>query len=421
MNDATDLKELAKDDSTLEAWDRLGWVWSALFAVSVGLSLYFALRGGDLTSRQIVIVWSLTGTMIVGHLLLVIYIRRNPTTFRANQPLMILYVAVLLASIVYLITIDPAFYFMLFTAYGQVFSVLQMRYAITFVLALTGAILYLQVSASGEPFSFTDPFVLMYAVGTIGGLVMAYWIYTIIGQSVARRELIEQLEATQGNLAEAERREGQLEERQRLAREIHDTLAQGFTSIVMHLEALEQSLPPDTSAAAQRHLDMARQTARDNLTAARRVVQDLRPELLEKEPLPTAIERLVANWSTETSIVGTAETSGAIVALHPQIEVTLLRATQEALNNIRKHAHASEATVTLTYFDALVMLDVQDNGVGLALTAAAEARQAANRQNGHSGGFGLKAMRERVEQLEGTVTIESAPGEGTTLVVAIPT
>ena len=209
---------------------------------------------------------------------------------------------------------------------------------------------------------------------------------------------------------------GQLAERQRLAREIHDTLAQGFTSIVMHLEALEGALP-ETGQTAQRHLNMARQTARDNLMAARRVVADLRPELLEKEPLPQALERVVAGWSQETGIRTHAICSGAALALHPQIEVTLLRATQEALSNIRKHAQADEVNVTLTYFDEQVMLDVQDNGIGLNQSRL---NGASGQASGHSSGFGLKAMQERVAQLNGTLSIESSADEGTTLVVAIP-
>ncbi len=172
------------------------------------------------------------------------------------------------------------------------------------------------------------------------GIIFGIWISAIIGQSTRRRELIEQLEAAQAELAAAERREGVLEERQRLAREIHDTLAQGFTSIVMHLEAAEQALPDDLDT-LQKHLDRARTTARTSLDQARRVVQDLRPDLLEQQSLPDAIERTAVRWTEETGIPLTTTITGLPVPLHPNIEVTLLRAAQEALNNIRKHAQAT--------------------------------------------------------------------------------
>jgi signal transduction histidine kinase len=211
-------------------------------------------------------------------------------------------------------------------------------------------------------------------------------------------------------LMEQARQTGVLQERQRLAHEIHDTLAQGFTSIVMHLEAAEQALPPEHPT-VQRHLDLARKTARKSLTQARRVVQALRPEPLEQASLPEAINRVVARWSEESSIPAHTTLTGDPQPLHPEVEVTLLRVTQEALANVRKHAQAGQVNVTLSYMADVIVLDVQDDGVGMNHTPVTDAT---------SGGFGLTAMRERVEQLHGSLLIESVPGEGTTLVVEIP-
>jgi signal transduction histidine kinase len=106
----------------------------------------------------------------------------------------------------------------------------------------------------------------------------------------------------------------------------------------------------------------------------------------------------------------TTTTTGDPIPLHPDIEVTLLRATQEALANIRKHAQATAVQLTLSYIDDVVVLDVQDNGVAFAGAAASPL----------SGGYGLQAMRERAEQCGGSVTLESEPGEGTTVTVSIP-
>ena len=171
----------------------------------------------------------------------------------------------------------------------------------------------------------------------LGAIVLGIWVSAIIEQSTRRRDLIEQLEATRAELAAAERREGVLEERQRLAREIHDTLAQGFTSIVMHLEVAEQALPGDPDK-LHKHLGKARSTARASLDQARRVVQDLRPELLEQQSLPEAIQRTAQRWKDESGIPVTTTITGNPLPLHTNIEVTLLRAAQEALHNARKHS-----------------------------------------------------------------------------------
>ena len=201
-----------------------------------------------------------------------------------------------------------------------------------------------------------------------------------------------------------------LRERQRLAREIHDTLAQGFTSIVMHLEAAEQAIPEDIHT-TERHLDQARSTARDSLAQARRVVDDLRPELLESTPFDAAIGRVVQQWEAHSGVEATFKVTGEIRPLHPQVEVTLLRSSQEALANIRKHAQATTACVTLSYLGDTVILDVEDNGLGLTTTAP---------DGLTSGGFGLVAMRERVSQLGGELFIESEPSDGTTLSISLP-
>jgi signal transduction histidine kinase len=206
---------------------------------------------------------------------------------------------------------------------------------------------------------------------------------------------------------------GVLRERQRLAREIHDTLAQGFTSIVMHLEAAEQALPTDREI-TERHLNQARSTARDSLAQARRVVDDLRPELLESTPFDQAIDRVVAQWASYSGVEADFKVTGNIQPLHPQVEVTLLRSSQEALANIRKHAQATAACVTLSYLGDTVILDVEDNGIGLSANGDAVPDGLT------SGGFGLVAMRERVTQLGGELFVESEPGEGTTLSISLP-
>ncbi len=213
----------------------------------------------------------------------------------------------------------------------------------------------------------------------------------------------------------AGRQTGVLRERQRMAHEIHDTLAQGFTSIVMNLEAAEGTLPPDLGERARHHLDQVRLTARESLTEARRLVWALRPEPLEKASLPEALGRLIERWSKESGVAASVTVTGTPRPLSPEIETTLFRTAQEALANVRKHAHASRVALTLSYMSTMVALDARDDGVGF------DPSETATQVRGRaSGGFGLKGMRERIEQAGGTLCVESAPGEGSTLAVELP-
>ena len=213
-------------------------------------------------------------------------------------------------------------------------------------------------------------------------------------------------------LLEEARKAAVLSERQRMSHEIHDTLAQGFTSIVMNLEAAEGALEND-SPQTRRHLEQARLTARGNLTEARRLVWALQPEQLESTSLPEAVSVLCARWSQESGIACSARVAGTPRALAPEIETVLLRAAQESLSNVRKHARAGQAALTLTYMDDTVLLDARDDGVGFGQHLPPSTGEP-------GGGFGLQAMRERVERLGGGISIESEPGRGTALAIELP-
>jgi signal transduction histidine kinase len=216
-------------------------------------------------------------------------------------------------------------------------------------------------------------------------------------------------------LLEQARLIGVTEERQRLAAEIHDSLTQGFISIVTHLEIAEakmESHPKDVRDELQPLLNKARQTARDNLTAARQMTWALRPDLQEGEPLADALTKLGKRWSAANNIQVNVSSSGDARQLHPDIETALLRTAREALNNIQKHAEATQVTITLTYMDSLVALDVQDNGQGFDSETQS--------MNNNAGGFGLKSIREQVEQIGGELTVESNAGKGTTIAISLP-
>lgn len=211
---------------------------------------------------------------------------------------------------------------------------------------------------------------------------------------------------------QAGERAGVLDERQRLAHEIHDTLAQGFTSIVTNLEAAEGSSAdgPKTS----QHLDNARSIARESLTEARRLVWALRPGQLEDAPLPEALRSLVEKWSADTGVPAEAVVTGDAHPLPAAVEATALRVAQEALANIGKHASASRAALTLSYMPDEIILDARDDGVGFEVSS----KDGTPTEDGS--GFGLRAMRERVEKIGGKLSIESELGEGVALSVEIP-
>jgi signal transduction histidine kinase len=198
------------------------------------------------------------------------------------------------------------------------------------------------------------------------------------------------------------REAGVLDERARMAREIHDTLAQGFTGIVAQIEAARQN--PDQWL---RFADQAQALARENLSEARRSVRALRPEHLEDAHLPEAITGMSERWSATSGVAVGVETTGDPRPMLADVEVALFRVAQEALTNVAKHAKASRVGLTLSYMDDVVLLDVRDDGVGFEPGVA-------------GGGFGLTSMRQRLLRVAGSLEIESSPGEGTAVNASVP-
>jgi signal transduction histidine kinase len=222
----------------------------------------------------------------------------------------------------------------------------------------------------------------------------------------------------QAQLLTQAREAGAGDERQRMAREIHDTLAQGLTGIITQLEAAQQT---GDDAERKRRIGNATQLARDSLAEARRSVRALRPQALEGSRLPEALAGEVARWSATSGVAAETEVTGEARALHPEVEVTLLRVAQEALANVARHASASRAGVTLSYMEDVVTLDVRDDGIGFAASANGDGTAADEAGGSHAqGGFGLIAMRQRVNRLAGQLEIESEPGAGTAVSASLP-
>ena len=227
------------------------------------------------------------------------------------------------------------------------------------------------------------------------------------------REANQRLEATLAEnaglheqLLTQAREAGILDERQRMAGEIHDTLAQGLTGIITQLQAAEQA--SGDHAGWRRHVSAATRLARESLSEARRSVDALRPESLETGRLSDALAGVAERWSALHAIAVQVTTTGTVRPVRPDAEFALLRAAQEALANVAKHARATRVGLTLSYMDDEVALDVRDDGRGFDGSA------------GSAGGFGLAAMRQRIEGLSGTLQVESEPGGGTAISACVP-
>ncbi|WP_228083594.1 sensor histidine kinase [Streptomyces profundus] len=208
------------------------------------------------------------------------------------------------------------------------------------------------------------------------------------------------------------REAGVLDERRRLAAEIHDTLAQGLAGIVTQLEATADAGP----AEKDQRIERAATLARDALAEARRSVHDLGPVALEQDPLPRALANTTAAWSLAAGVPAAFSVTGPAEPLHPEVAATLLRIAQEALTNVERHAAASRVGVTLSFMDDEVSLDVRDDGRGFV--PQDPVGEPTGRAPGH--GFGLRGMRSRAERLAGGVAVETEPGAGTAVSARVP-
>jgi nitrate/nitrite-specific signal transduction histidine kinase len=206
-----------------------------------------------------------------------------------------------------------------------------------------------------------------------------------------------------------------MEERNRMAREIHDTLAQGFSGIILQLEAGEQALGSDLPA-LQRHLNQARNLARKSLAEARRSVWNLRPQALEQRPLADAIKEEVDRFSQGTGVNVKFNILGDRRDLPPELEAGILRIFQESMANVRKHAKATEVEVNLTFNEAAAELAVRDNGVGFKPKVSGDVDRGKKKRDT----FGLISMRERARGLGGTFEVQSQSGKGTLVKIVIP-
>jgi signal transduction histidine kinase len=336
----------------------------------------------------------------------------------ADPRLGAVYVAGFLVLMAVLVHRSPLFGFLAIGAYAHSFAFLRGHWRWLGVLGAATAVGYTQM---GGAFADITPLFLAGWAGLtlVAGMFTYFAVFT--GQQAdRRRRVIAELDETNRRLAESlqenaalqarlvaqARESGVLDERARMAREIHDTLAQGLTGIVTQLEAADSA----DADVRRRHVETARALARESLTEARRSVDALAPGRLAGARLPDAIADMAKEWADTAGVDVQVDVTGEPLALLPEIEVTLFRVAQEALANVGKHAAATRAGLTLSYMDDVVVLDVRDDGAGFDLAGHAVP--------GGGSGFGLLAMQQRVQRVSGEFAVES--GDGTAVSATVP-
>ena len=319
---------------------------------------------------------------------------------------------VLALSLIWLVLVwaTPDATFIVFPLFFLYLQLLRPAAAVLAVAASTAV----TIASAGLHTEFTVGGVLGPMIGAGVAVAIGLGYRALYREAEERQALIAELVETRDELALAERAAGVLAERERLAREIHDTVAQGLSSIQLLLHAAERL---DAERPGLEQLQLARQTAAESLVDTRRIIAELTPPALDDRTLPGALRRLAA--STEHTLrAGGASTSvhfqlvGDVVPLPMSVDATLLRIAQGAIANVARHARAGRAELTLTYQPGSVTLDVVDDGAGFDPDAPAGTPGRTS--------FGLTAIRQRLSALGGTLSVESRPGEGTALAATIP-
>ncbi|WP_433610808.1 sensor histidine kinase [Prescottella agglutinans] len=334
----------------------------------------------------------------------VFFVERGRGGGKADKASGRVWLAILIVGWLVLVASNPDFVWLSFALFFLCFHLLSIPQALGATAALTavsiGASLWHGVSNTMA--SILGPLI---GAAVAAGMAMVY--EQLVREARERQVLVDELTeahrellGAQDELVALQRESGALAERSRLARDIHDTLAQGFSSILLLARAGLRGT--ETGPIFTQIAD----TAQENLVEARRVVAALAPADLESAPLESALRRLLDQLADQTGITGELVTDGAQAALSMDYDVALLRVAQSALANVRLHSQAQRVRLTLSYATDEVRLDIVDDGVGF------DQREA--------GGFGLRAMRDRLAELGGTLDVESAPGDGTAVAATLP-
>jgi len=280
------------------------------------------------------------------------------------------------------------------------------RAAMGFLALATGATLAGSMVRQGWSAEFFGETLVSTLIVVAVGVLIGLWAHSVVEQSSERARLIKELERTQEELSEAHQRQGAADERERMARDIHDTLAQGFASIIVLAEAAQTGVFDDPARSVQQ-LRSIESTARENLTEARELVGSATqpgPGRVAAGSVAQTLRRTLDRFAEDTGLAVDADL--ADLECDQQTRIALLRCTQESLANVRKHARASTVGVVLVRRPYGVELEITDDGTGFVVK--------------ESTGFGLDGMRKRLAELGGRLTVTSSVGDGTRILAMIP-
>ncbi len=366
------------------AWEAMDGAWHAVFGLLVAVTGALIVTGDG----PVVLRSGLLGGIVAAYAVAGARALHRPAPSRLGVGYLLVAGPLVLA----LYASTPYGAILLCGLFPQIWRYLTTRWAIVATVTVVATVGALLAGASaGDAPAILGWMVLMVLTSVLLGL----WISRITDQSIERAALLAELERTRGELAAASRDIGALAERERLAREIHDTLAQGFTSILLLARAGEG-----------RTWQLVEQTARENLAEARALVAATGPAGLGTTPLPAALRRLVDRFADEVGIAATMRVEGTERPLPSGQDVVLLRVSQEALANVRKHAGASRLELVLAFSETGASVRISDDGRGFDPAAPGS-------------GFGLAGMRERVREIGGALDLRSGPGGGTCVEVRL--
>ena len=387
---------------TLRGWDLAFYLGCAIAAVT------FVVTGGLV--RQVGLSIGILALLVVVYLTI-----GRRAAARADDRLALLYLAVLLIATVVLVWIDAVATIILFIAYSQIwFFSPTRRVGVVICSALTVGVFGALVVTS--PDGDLPNIVAQGALALAFAVLLGLWVTQVAEQSEERADLITRLEAAQLELGNSHHAAGVAAERERMAQEIHDTLAQGFTSIVMLAQTASADLERGEADRAAQRMILVERTARDNLAEARALVAAFAPVGLQGSTLGEALTRLARRFEEETGVRVEAllpATGSSVPVLGRDAEVVLLRAAQEALSNVRRHADARHVRLVLSAADGTVgqtggvRLEVVDDGRGIDPSAPE--------------GIGLRGMRDRVRSGGGEVAVGDVADGGTRVLVTLPT
>jgi signal transduction histidine kinase len=397
----------ARAEDDVDDWDRQVLWWDVAF-VAIVLLTAVALPLSGQSGRQLWIAYGAMATILAAYAAW-----GAPAARSRHQGRALAYVTVLVLATAVAVSQGGLATFLLFGAFTQLWMLLEPpRRAVlaSVALAVTTTFgLAVEAGFSSRGLLAAAP---QMAVALAFALTLGLWTATWMRRSDERAQLLQALRATQDELAQTHHAAGVAAERERVAREIHDTLAQGFTSVVTQAQAASAALDRGEDRTARERLHLIETTARENLAEARGLVAAFAPVQLQDSTLSEALRRLADRFTAETGTTVRVDVDGPVDAsddggtIGPASDVVLLRAAQEALSNVRRHAGASAVTVRLRRADGAVELEVSDDGRGLPPQL--------------SEGFGLTGMRERAAAAGGELEVGPGTAGGTRVRLRLP-